>query len=134
MALVGLLKVMVLELVELLITIEPEVVLDLPIVRAPAERFKFALVRVRALLDPILQVEAALPVRLRAWLAALLTLADDAPLNVSVWLVKVLPLYVPEVVMLPVPKVKEPLDVDKLPPPVVMLLPLVVKPPGIETM
>ena len=58
---------------------------------------------------------------------------DAAPANVRAEPVKVLPLYVPVVVMLPEPRLKDPLVVDSEPPAVVIPLPLVVSPPGIDT-
>lgn len=68
--------------VEFLNTSDPVLELVFPRVRAPAERLRFALVKVRALLEPILHVEAALPVRLRAWPEALTTLESPAVVKV----------------------------------------------------
>ena len=81
---------------------------------------------------PMFTAPEPLPSRLRAVLAPPAAI-DAAPVKVRAAPVKVLPLYVPEVVMLPEPKLKEPLEVDSEPPAVVMPLPLEVSPPGMDT-
>ena len=69
----------------------PVVAEAVPRVRAPPERLRLELVRVKALPDPMLQAEAALALRFSAWLAALLMLDAPAVVKVKDCPVRVLP-------------------------------------------
>ena len=81
---------------------------------------------------PMLTAPLPLPSKLMAVLVPP-EATDAAPANVRAEPVKVLLLYVPVVVMFPLPKVSEPLLVLNPPPAVAMALPFVVSPPGTDT-